>query len=213
MRATRIRFSAPLARVTVAAEGASAASQPQLLDDEVVRQQLEQDRRQITEVLSEMAYTVRQTEDRRQESFRELREAAVELAVAIASQVAQQAIEKGEYGIDELVRKVVEGLDVPGLVRVRLHPEDLALLERRFESGVPPWKEMREIELLSDARIQRGDCRADALDFGVIAKLKDRIAEIRDQLLNSIDDAQTERRTTQSQDESLRRFPDRRETA
>ena len=68
--------------------------------------------------------------------------------------------------------------------------------------------------LVADASIDRGGVRLET-ESGriVLSDVVSRLAEIRQQWMENINDTQTERRSVPDDVEQLRRFPDRRETA
>ncbi|HID22098.1 MAG TPA: hypothetical protein EYP14_06820 [Planctomycetaceae bacterium] len=152
-------------------------------------------------------------EARRQRSMLELQQAAVELAVHIAEVVTHTDISRGEYAVEELVRKATEKLGLDGPVRIYLNPDDLALLNRRLNSQ-PDWLSERvRIELISSGEVKRGDCVAESGEALVVAELDLRLEEIRRDLLDGLEHAQVERRRAASSDRAFGRFPDRRQTA
>ncbi len=60
----------------------------------------------------------------------EMRQAAVELAIAVAGRVVFDKLQAGDFPIEEMVRQAVARLPAAPAVTVYLHPEDLALLQR-----------------------------------------------------------------------------------
>ncbi len=142
----------------------------------------------------------------------EMQRVAVELAVAVASHVLYERLESGAFPIEELVRAAVKRLDPRQAVTVRLHPDDLALLERRTSEEPLFALDTEELRLVGDATLSRGDCRAETGDVAVLANLGEFLAEVRRDLLQALPEAEVERRRPAGEP-ALRRFPDRRHTA
>ncbi|QDU40251.1 flagellar assembly protein H [Maioricimonas rarisocia] len=167
----------------------------------------------IAPMLESINEAVEEFEARRKQSLEELQLLAVELAVAAASNLVAQAIDRGEYGIEQLVKDAVGKLGMEQPITISLHPEDIQLLDRRTEGEAVPWRDGR-ITLRPETGIQRGDCRAETGDGRIlIAEMSARLAEMRRHWLEGLDDAQIERRRPAGSDRGLQRFPNRRETA
>jgi flagellar assembly protein FliH len=139
-----------------------------------------------------------------------MQRAAVELALAVASRLLYTRIETGDYPIEVMVQQVVERLSAREEVTVALHPADLALLEARLEEEPDLLGEDGRIRLVADTTIPRGDCRAEVGDVSVLSQLDQQLEELRHHLLESLPDAEVERRQA---DRRVRRFPDRRRQA
>ncbi|MFG0333184.1 MAG: FliH/SctL family protein [Maioricimonas sp. JB049] len=167
----------------------------------------------MTPLLESINEAVEEFEVRRKQSLEELQLLAVELAVAAASNLVAQAIDRDEYGIEQLVSEAIGKLGMEQPIAISLHPEDIQLLDRRTEGETVPWRDGR-VTLRPDAGIQRGDCRAETGDGRIlIAEMSARLAEMRRHWLEGLDDAQIERRRPAGADRGLQRFPNRRETA
>jgi flagellar biosynthesis/type III secretory pathway protein FliH len=135
----------------------------------------------------------------------------VELAVAVASHVLYERLDSGDFTVEELVRSAVRRLEPRQAVTVRLHPDDLAPLERRTADEPLFALDTAELRLVGDAELGRGDRRAEPGDVAVLANLEEHLAEIRRDLLQTLPVAAVERR--RASERTLRRFPERRLTA
>lgn len=164
-------------------------------------------------LLESIAEAIHELEDRRQRSLDELQQLAVELGVAVASKLVYQSLQADEFAVEKLVEGLLAQLPMQRPIVVRLHPEDLALLHRRLKGKTAPWSDRGEVSLVAEPSLSRGDCRADAEEFGILSRMDFHLSEVRQQLLQNLDHAQIERRKTSSSDSDLRRFPERRETA
>jgi flagellar biosynthesis/type III secretory pathway protein FliH len=126
---------------------------------------------------------------RERQRLAEMQQVAVELAVAIAARLAHVKIHAGDFGVEELVREVIEQLDRQQAATLFLHPADMALLERRMESNDSLLSANDHIRLGEDATLPRGDCRAEFGAVSVWSQWQSQLPEIREHLLRSIQDA------------------------
>src|SRR5262249_32110688 len=119
----------------------------------------------------------------------EMEKAAVELAVAIARKLLFDRLDAGAYPVEALARAVIARLPPRRPVRLRLHPDDKALLEKRL-GGDPLIADNPEVEVVADAALAPGDCRADAGEVRVAAGLAPHLAEIHRVLLENVGHAE-----------------------
>ena len=174
---------------------------------------LERDRAAMEQVLESITEAVNELEQRRQLSLAELQQAAVELAMAVASRLLFEKVRSDDFAVEELVGHVVDALKAQTPVTVRLHPDDLARLMRRLEGRPTPWPDPSGLRLVADASVAPGDCWAESDTHGILSRMELQLSEIRRHVMESLDDAQTQRRQALPSDQDLRRFPDRRESA
>lgn len=164
---------------------------------------------QLVETLLE---TIDELEKRRSQSFSELQMAAVEIAVMVGSKIAYDKIQTDDYPVEALVNTALEKLDPQAPVTIRLHPQDQEMLNEHVD-GDDINNVIQTVKFEADATLERGSCRADTADFSLVTTIEQRTNEIRELLLQGIGDAQIERRANGASARSVRRFPDRRETA
>jgi flagellar biosynthesis/type III secretory pathway protein FliH len=217
-----VRFSRPLRAVRIADPNApshrqtqaESAEAPQLAEQTVKhleQQSREAERDALQAAVAGLVEAAGSLTSRQRELLGEMQQAAVELAVAIASRVTYDNLQSDRFAIEDLARSVVGRLQQPGPVEVRLHPDDIALLRRRLGEG--ELVTQREIHLIADESLGRGDCVVAAGDVSVASQLEEQLAGIRQHLLRNLSHAQVERRKPLRADRELRRFPNRRETA
>src|SRR5262249_25626111 len=120
--------------------------------------------------------------------------------------------ESGDLNMEGRVRRVVEHLKPEQPATVYLHPADLALLESRPKDGRSLLGGSAEVRLAVDPALARGDCRAETGDVSVRARLEDELADIRQGLLGGLSASEVERRKPAGE-QTLHRYPDRRQTA
>ncbi len=220
MLAQRIQFTQPLLNVRASVgqfalepmvrEAALTQATPTGPTEEQIRKAEWQ---LLKDMLSDLTTAVNEIELRRQESFAELHQVAVQLAVEIASSVVGHQIQSGEFPFEILARKMIARLD-PGLsITVKLNPQDIPVLQKRIEGVPAPWDESRSVRLEPDQSLNRGSCRIDSGEVGLVQSVEDHLSAIHEVLLNELDHAQTERRKPEEINQGLQRFPDRRDTA
>lgn len=166
----------------------------------------------VQRILGQIADAVTELQTQQRQRLEEMRQVAVELAVAVASRLVHERVEAGNCAAEGLVRQALECLNTPLPVRVFLHPGDLALLEKRLNACRPTW-DASKVHLTGDGTLSRGDCRAEVGDTGVRFLVQEQLADIRRHLLETLPEATVDRRRPVPDDRHLRRFPDRRQTA
>jgi flagellar assembly protein FliH len=167
------------ARRLAAANAAITAQQQQELAE--LRQQNDAWKRGVME----LQRAVVRANDQTATILHELREAAVELAHAIASKLVFQQLATGTFPVDRLVAEVLRRLDTHEPATVKLHPEDLALVQQD-EEFVRSLESEGGVRLIADPKLTRGDCRAAAGETTVVYELRRQIEEIRRELLSTV---------------------------
>ena len=167
-----------------------------------IRQSTEQSLRAIENAVEDIAA-------QRRTALEELQQVAIEMSVAIASHVVHESIDAGTWGIDRLVAEAVSRFADSNPLVIALHPSDLARIQPETRSH----DASTTLSLVADDSLAPGDCEVRGLNFNYLARMETVLSEIRVELLESLENAQTERRRTAAANSPLRRFPDRRETA
>ncbi len=134
-------------------------------------------------MLAELRGAAERLATRHDSLLAEMRQAAVELAVAVAGRLVFDKLQAGDFPIEEMVRQAVARLPAAPAMTVYLHPEDLALLRRRLaDQPLLPAREPA-LRIEADATLKRGGCRAEAGEIHVLADLANQLAELRQHLL------------------------------
>lgn len=176
-------------------------------------QQLQAENQLIQQLVEDLQRAVEELEQRRSQSLSELQQIAVELAVIAASHVVYAELERDGLGVEEFVSRAIAELPLNTSASIRLNPQDLNILQPRLASGSLPWN-TNQINLLPDASISRGGLHLETESGRILlSDVVSRLSEVRQQWMENINDTQIERRRVQDDPQSLRRFPDRRETA
>lgn len=152
----------------------------------------QKERDSIERALATMMEVARDLKAEQGKRLGEMQVLAVELAVAIGAQLTHERIESGDFAVETLVHKVVGKLDTEQAITVYLHPEDIALLERR-RSGQVLFPNSADIRLVPDPSFRRGDCRAESGDLIVLSRLEDQLTAIHRRLFGRLADAEAER--------------------
>jgi len=138
----------------------------------------------FTNAADELRKTSRLVEQRLEGMLREFQEATVELAQAIAAKLIFEEVDQNRFPIANLVHEVISRLDTSVNAVIRLHPDDLALIEESPKiNGSNP---EASVKFVGDATVARGDCKAKAGEISVVYELRRQIEEIRRQLLSTV---------------------------
>ena len=108
----------------------------------------------------------------------------MELACAIASKLIFEEVDSDRFPIANLVHEVISRLDTTAAAVVRLHPDDLTLIQQQpMISGTG---EDRSLEFVADPTLNRGDCKAKSGEISVVYQLRRQIDDLRRQLLSTV---------------------------
>ena len=145
----------------------------------------------IEQILEQLRKTTHQLAVSFEATIDEMRQAAIELAIAVAGRVVFDKLQAGEFPIEEMVRQALARLPAAPTFTVYLHPDDLALLQRRLaHAPLMPTRET-QVRIEADASLRRGGCRTEAGEIHVLADLADQLAGLRQHLLWSASHAHT----------------------
>lgn len=172
----------------------------------------EEELTELRQMLANTAELVMELQDQHRQSLHEMQEVAVELATAATSWLTGVAIDRGEFAVDDLIRKALHQMEIDQPVRVRLNPADHDLLKNLIRD--PAGRRMLEnFSCFDDPELARGTCRVESGRRIVLSDMESRLENIRRSWMEKLDDSQVERRGDGSTSRTLRRFPERRETA
>ena len=172
----------------------------------------EEELTELRQMLANTAELVMELQDQHRQSLHEMQEVAVELATAATSWLTGVAIDRGDFAVDDLIRKALHQMEIDQPVRVRLNPADHELLKNLMRD--PAGRRMLEnVSCFGDSSLSRGSCRVESGRRIVLSDLESRLENIRRSWMEKLDDSQVERRGDGSTSRTLQRFPERRETA
>ncbi|MBC7819699.1 MAG: hypothetical protein IAG10_22685 [Planctomycetaceae bacterium] len=158
------------------------ASPSSAIDGEL--EQLHQQREVLARSLVEIQRVMHTTDERLNVLLGDVREATIELAHAIATKLVFEQIDSDRFPIENLVHEVLSRIHSRDATVVRLHPDDLALLQEF--PVIRSAGDERALQYIADATLQRGDCKATAGEIKVVYELRHQIEEIRRQLLSTV---------------------------
>jgi flagellar biosynthesis/type III secretory pathway protein FliH len=148
--------------------------------------EMERDRHQFQEILAHLADRLRAQHAQDRPPLDALRILAVELGVAIAGRLIHEKIAADAYGIEDIVHGALDRLHVKHGATVLLHPDDLALLERRLGGDLGTLCTDQRVQFRADAVLARGACKVQAGDVSVWSSLQAQLREVRDMLLEGL---------------------------
>ncbi len=169
---------------------------PASLGESEIAQALAEDRAWIERAFAVLTSKIDALHETRRREWREWQRNAVELALTVATRLLRDRFAAGDYPIEAVARELLDEVrpagplgaerpQTPGWVTVHLHPDDLALLQRRL--GDAPLVEGRDdLTILPDPTLGRGDCRVESGDSLALAQLPVQLAEMRRRMLRSL---------------------------
>jgi flagellar assembly protein FliH len=127
----------------------------------------------IEPVMAKLALSIRDLTTVRKRHLIEAEEDAVRLAVAVARRVLHRELSVDPESLLGVVKAAFEHVDARDVHRIRLHPEDVPILQRHLVSaGMPP-----RVELVQDTSLERGsvivETNRGSLDASVSSQLKE----------------------------------------
>ncbi|MEJ5275345.1 MAG: FliH/SctL family protein [Thermogemmata sp.] len=152
--------------------------------------QRQQEREQFAQLISALRSAVAELQRQQQQRLHEWQRAAIELALTMASRLLYERIQSGEFPIDARVREMVAQLENEPVIAIRLHPQDLKLLEQRLKEQ-PLWPEGEQPRFIADATLARGECRVEGRETILLSDVVRQLEEIRDELLRSLGHARS----------------------
>jgi Flagellar assembly protein FliH len=147
-----------------------------------------------------------QLEKSRRDSTVEMHQMVVELAVAIGSKLLFRDISGESELVRDLVQEMLARYETSEPVRIWLDPDDLAALgPPETRPGAP-----EHVTWIASPGQGRGNVRMDLQRYSLFYDGVQHLTEIRQGLLELLNDAEIERRKTGGPGSLLRRFPERR---
>jgi flagellar biosynthesis/type III secretory pathway protein FliH len=153
------------------------------------QKRLAEERQRIQSVMTELSRVANSLREKQKEGLSELKQAAIEIGLAVAQRLIHEALDHGAFGIEKLVEEAIAKLGSPKECDLYLNPEDITLLKKGLGDDRRLVDEGSSIRILADGSLARGSCRAEAGDLLVLSDLKTHLAEIRGHLLGQLDSA------------------------
>ena len=124
--------------------------------------------------------------------YRAAERQVVDLALQIAQRVVEHEVENMPDLAVGVIRAALDEMDARTAVRIRVSPEDEALLRRRWSQVVPPGIDAGRIELQVDERIQSGGGVIETTQGQVDAQLETKLAQLGNALWTLVSDSTSE---------------------
>ena len=166
------------------AEWAAAAAPPPTQTDAGVAAAMQQELKLVANSVRQVHDQLQEQNQRQQDLLGDVRTAVVELAMAVATQILQEAdVDQGR--VHALVDAALARLPKEQPASVFLNPSDVTLLdEMELERHVG--RELLEVG--ADASIPRGSCRVEGPHYGYVSHWKMHLANIRRNMLDQLND-------------------------
>jgi flagellar assembly protein FliH len=120
-----------------------------------------------------------------QDALNALEPQLIELAVVVAERIVERQLGADADLVARLVHSAVEAAAALPVLRVRVSPRDYPLLTKTWVDQT--FSSVDAPELVEDASIEPGGCVVDTVSGFVDAQLSTRIAELRQQILASLE--------------------------
>jgi flagellar biosynthesis/type III secretory pathway protein FliH len=172
-----------VARVDPRAPLAEPAPPPVVAGESEAERRDAEERWRIAKIVADMTQITNALREKQKKDVGDLKQAALEVGLAVAERLIHEALDRGAFGVEKLVEEAVAKLGSPQEFNLYLHPEDIALLEKRLGGDRRLFAEGGGVRIVADASVSRGSCRAEAGDVLVASDLKTHLAEVRRHLL------------------------------
>ena len=162
----------------------------------------------IDEIVANIIAEIQELEQRRCDSINEIRQLALEIALAATSKVFMREIADGQYPLQEIIESMIDKFgETP--VTICLNPRDFTALNEKLVDKESILGDAN-LTFAANREINPGGCRIESTRFELLRDPRLQIEQLRQTILEIMDDASIERRQTESANSKLQRFPDRR---
>jgi len=151
---------------------------------------------------------LQQVEQNRLQAIHELRELALEIALAATAKVFAQEIDANQFPLQQIIESVIpQASNQP--INLHLNPHDWQTLQQTWQDAERILQQ-HQVTIRADRELARGTCRVQSERFDWLRDPVLLIEDIRQSILEVMEDASTERRNTPAANSPLQRFPERR---
>jgi len=142
---------------------------------EAEREAAERQEAELGAIRAEVAETIRRLGELHEKMNREHQSLMRELALEAASRIARERIDAGDPVAARALAEAVEALPPGDGILARLHPDDVAVVERELAELI----ERRRVALHADPALSRGGCLVESGAGTIDATLETAESEIR----------------------------------
>jgi len=171
------------------------------------------DQKTLENWASDITQALTEVDQQRQSMLDEMRQMATEIGLTAAAKLTFKSRDELPSDYKPVVEAIVKNLSDSALPAVdcaiNINDQDY---ESLMNAQSDPNDAIGKLKITSDSRLQPGDCRIETNSETLVSNLRLKLSEIRQSLLESLHDAEIERRNPQGDYRKLRRFPDRRST-
>ena len=129
---------------------------------------------QLTPMMERLARTIEDLASQRRRVRAEAEEDAVRLALAVARKILHREVTVDSDSLLGLMKAAMRRIDAQELHRVRVHPDDIPILERYLGSSGFPSK----VEVIADLSLERGGVILETTRGSLDASISTQLAEI-----------------------------------
>lgn len=151
---------------------------------------LDDERQQVERVVTHLRSACDKLLADRHTRLEQWQSAAIELAVTMASKLLHHELTTESFRYDDMIRDMAKQLgdDVP--VTVRMHPDDVTILEKRLK-GEPLFSHDRDPHLVPDGSLPRGEVRVDGKEAVLVSNVTRQLKAMRSDLLGRLGHARS----------------------
>lgn len=140
------------------------------------------ERKRLGDLLDNLGNSVSELAETRDKLYRGFEEQCVLLAFAVAEKVIRRRIEADREIVVQAVRDALDIVKDYRTVKIRLHPEDVELVQEAESLIKDMIEKGKEITVVGDGAIERGGCLIET-DFGIVdARVGSRIQAVEEAL-------------------------------
>ncbi len=110
--------------------------------------------------------------------FARLEQEAIELALAVAAKVLDYEVEAHPEIVVAQVRRCLRRVKERERIRLRVHPDDVALVRAQKEDLVRTYDGIERLDILDDQRVGRGGCEVESVNGILDARLDRQLKEV-----------------------------------
>jgi hypothetical protein len=156
-----------------------------------IGKEIAQDRKKIESVLQSVTKEWQAACDKQHLHVHELQQAAIELALTIATKLLHRDIEEDRFEIETILEEMTIDLEPSRNATIRLNPDDYDLLQTRMEGSMFQLPTLPDAIVVPDELLARGTCQIDTGDTILVSDFNTQLQQMRDQLLGELGHARS----------------------
>ncbi|HDI52178.1 MAG TPA: hypothetical protein ENF45_06070 [Bacteroidetes bacterium] len=146
------------------------------------KQGLEEAKKEVDSYIRMLKKLVQEWQEHREKFFKDHEITVVRLALDIPKRVIHREVHTGSDFIFYMVREALKRVTASSKIRIKLHPDDLKILEQGKEKLSKELRNFVQVEFLPQENLLRGGCIIES-DMGIVdARLDVQLAAIEEAL-------------------------------